>query len=428
MFYCMVCAFASVAGDTDDAPENYTYAQWYALAAEAFTAQDFAAMRDAVDGALQLRPDFPPMLFYRAMASSKLDDADAAFEALEKLALMRTVPVQPEPDTFANIAADPRFRALQHRLIRISKQPFGRASIAYKLNEPGFLPEGIAYDDKTGALYLGSVRKAHIVRIVPPGVVDSTIIGPDLGSVFGMRIDAKRNQLWIASGVVPELDEAHRPESDAASIMVYSIGDRIRLAGRYQLHDKQSHLFGDLIIDDNGNIITTDRIGGGVYKLNPETRKFKNLVAPGVLYSPQGLAFAGDERGLYIADYRRGLYLFDTKNNSHKRYTTLDDASLYGIDGLYRHGDSLIAIQNGIKPHRVVQIPLDSEGKPVSPVNILAMNLEGMDEPTLGSLGGNRFYFVANSQWHRFADPDNPPKAEELTGPRIMSVDLDPAQ
>ena len=133
----------AITASADDVKKR-SYTQWYALAAEAFTAQDFVAMRDAVDGALQLRPDFPPMLYYRAMTSSKLGDADTAFAALEKLALMRTVPVQPDADTFANIAADPRFRALQHRLIRISKQPFGRASIAYKLNEPEFLPEGIA--------------------------------------------------------------------------------------------------------------------------------------------------------------------------------------------------------------------------------------------------------------------------------------------
>ncbi len=419
----MLLAFSAAAADA----ENRSYAQWYALAAEALTTQNFAAMRDAVDGALQLRPDFPPMLFFRAMASSKLDDADAAFAALEKLALMHTVPAHPDTDTFANIAADPRFRALQHRLIRISKQPFGRASIAYRLNEPEFLPEGIAYDDRTSALYLGSVRKAHIIRIVPPGVVDQTIISPDLGAVFGMRINKQHDQLWIASGVVPELDAAHKPESDSASIMMYSIGDRVRLAGRYQLNDEKNHLFGDLIIDDDGKIITTDSIGGGVYKLHPDTRKFETLVAPGVLYSPQGLALAENGRQLYIADYRRGLYLFDLAHNNHKRFTTLDDATLYGIDGLYRHGDSLIAIQNGIKPHRVVQIPLNEQGVPISPVNILAMNLDGMDEPTLGSLSGNRFYFVANSQWYRFADPNNPPKAEDLTGPRIMSVALSQA-
>ena len=48
-----------------------------------------------------------------------------------------------------------------------------------------------------------------------------------------------------------------------------------------------------------------------------------------------------------------GFFLFDPAI-SHADASV----SLFGIDGSYRHGNELIAIQNGIAPHRVVALAL----------------------------------------------------------------------
>ncbi|MCJ7591617.1 MAG: hypothetical protein MUO51_09705, partial [Woeseiaceae bacterium] len=54
---------------------------------------------------------------------------------------------------------------------------------------------------------------------------------------------------------------------------------------------------------------------------------------------------------------------------------------------------------------------------------VLAANLEQFDEPTLGVIWGDEFYFVANSHWNRFDGENNLP--DGLAGPIILKVKLD---
>jgi hypothetical protein len=99
-----------------------------------------------------------------------------------------------------------------------------------------------------------------------------------------------------------------------------------------------------------------------------------------------------------------------------------DSVSDYGIDGLYRHGNRLIAIQNGIQPHRVVAMKLSGDGLAIESSEILAMNLPEFDEPTLGTVVGDDFYFVANSHWNRFDADNNLP--DDLVGPIVLKIGL----
>ena len=96
--------------------------------------------------------------------------------------------------------------------------------------------------------------------------------------------------------------------------------------------------------------------------------------------------------------------------------------SAYGIDGLYRHGNDLVAVQNGIRPHRVVAFSLSADGGSVTASRILASGLAEFDEPTLGVVHGGDFYFVANSHWNRFDRENRLPAG--LTGPIVLKTSL----
>ena len=74
-----------------------------------------------------------------------------------------------------------------------------------------------------------------------------------------------------------------------------------------------------------------------------------------------------------------------------------------GIDGLALANGWLIAIQNGIKPHRVVGWRLDPARDRSSPRRACSSAaIAAFDEPTLGVVVGTDFYFVANSQYGHF--------------------------
>jgi hypothetical protein len=136
----------------------------------------------------------------------------------------------------------------------------------------------------------------------------------------------------------------------------------------------------------------------------------------------QGLVLDQSGEYLYVADYVGGLFRVRLSDYSMQAVVSGDDTSLFGIDGLYRYGNELIAIQNGIRPNRVVAFSLGEDGLSISSTRILASNLPEFDEPTLGTITGDEFLFVANSHWGRFDREGNLPEA--LTGPMILKIKL----
>jgi hypothetical protein len=90
-----------------------------------------------------------------------------------------------------------------------------------------------------------------------------------------------------------------------------------------------------------------------------------------------------------------------------------------------RHGTSLIAVQNGIAPGRVIRIDLDGQGHPKAVITI-DRHLPVADEPTIGTLVGDRFVYVANSQWEKYQDDGTLKPGARLTAPILLSLPLRP--
>ena len=189
-------------------------------------------------------------------------------------------------------------------------------------------------------------------------------------------------------------------------------------------HGNDAQLLGDLIIADDDTIFTTDSLSGAVYRFGIETNVFEALVERGKFGSPQGLVLDESGRHLYVADYVGGLYCVSLKDGATVKLEVDESVTDYGIDGLYRFSNKLIAIQNGVRPHRVAAFELSPDGLTVTAVKLLAANLEEFDEPTLGVVKGEDFYFVANSHWNRFDEENQIP--EGLAGPIVLQLSLKP--
>ena len=183
----------------------------------------------------------------------------------------------------------------------------------------------------------------------------------------------------------------------------------------------EDQVLGDLVIAGS-NIYTTDSLTGAVYCFDTITGDFDTLLEPGRLGSPQGLVLDVSGEFLYIADYIGGLYQMGLADGSLRKVSVPVTVSDYGIDGLYRRGNELIAIQNGIRPHRVAAFTLSDDVLSVVDHLVLAANLEVFDEPTLGAMQGDDFYFVANSHWNRFDRENKLP--DGLSGPIILKLSL----
>jgi hypothetical protein len=98
--------------------------------------------------------------------------------------------------------------------------------------------------------------------------------------------------------------------------------------------------------------------------------------------------------------------------------------ALTGIDGLYVHGDDIVAIQNGTAPERVVEWTLDDRHARVVSEKIIERATPTLGDPTHGVIVGNDFYYIANSGWDKLSDDGAPMPGATLTPARIMRVHL----
>jgi sugar lactone lactonase YvrE len=236
-----------------------------------------------------------------------------------------------------------------------------------------------------------------------------------------MRFD-EQGGLWFASSHVPQYAGVTDLAGYKAGLFRFD-SETGKISNRARLPIVEGdQVLGDLVIADPETIYTTDSVDGPVYRYSIPAGKFSTLVPKGVFGSPQGLVLDESGEYLYVADYIGGLYRVHLDTGDVEKITTTAAISDYGIDGLYRHGNRLIAVQNGIQPHRVVALALSEDGKSIESIETLAMNLPQFDEPTLGTVVGDDFYFVANSHWNRFDRDGNLP--QDLTGPIVLKIKL----
>jgi hypothetical protein len=396
--------------------DNYADARAELVAA--YRAEDFGTMRTAAVKALAARPGYPGAKFNLALAQALCGEARAALDTLQEPAAAGIdfgVAAMPE---FTSLTALPGWASYE-AVIRSLNEPAGNAALAFEHDVADFVPEGIAVDGE-GRLYLGSIRHGTIVRV---GEETETLSdGSGHWSVFGMRLDGGGG-LWFASAAVPEFAG---DTADTGRTGLFRLDlDSGRIDRRALLPDiGEAQVLGDLVLLDDRTILATESLTGRLYRYGIDSGEFRELVGPGALRSMQGLVLDASGDYLYVADYVGGLFRIGLRGDSIERVDSDDLISLYGIDGLYRHGDELVAIQNGIRPHRVVGLALSDDGLRVTASRVLARNLEQFDEPTLGVVRGDTFYFVANSHWNRFDRDGNLPG--HLSGPVVMKLSLVP--
>jgi len=403
-------ALLSLSAAADD---EYTFARAELIAA--YQAQDYPAMIVAAEAALDARPEYPGALFNLAFAQALGGESENSLATLEHLLAKGIDYNAYNLDEFAAVRELPGWIEYISGIEKLY-EPVGDASVALQLDDGQFIPEGIALDGE-GNFYLGSIRKGQLIRA--NGKVELLSDRAGHWSVFGMRFD-DNGDLWFASAAVAQLADAGGDTGKSGLFQIdIETGDVMREVVLPQEAEEQ--VLGDLVIDGDW-IYTTDSLTGALYRYNIEVDKLETLVEAGTFGSPQGLVF--DESGdyLYVADYIGGLYRVSLSDGTRDRLRVPEQISDHGIDGLYRYGGELIAIQNGIRPHRVVALKLSDDGLAVESVRPLVANHELFDEPTLGVVQGDTFFFVANSHWNRFAA--NHALPEGLTGPIILKVSI----
>lgn len=136
-----------------------------------------------------------------------------------------------------------------------------------------------------------------------------------------------------------------------------------------------------------------------------------------------GITLSGDGGALYVA---QGLSLrrIELPSGAVTPVAAPPSLALLAIDGLYWHRDRLIAVQNGGGPGRILALDLSADGGAVTAHRVLEAGDPGFDLPTTGTLSGDRFTFIANSQLRRLGDDGQLTAGPPLAPIRLVELVL----
>jgi hypothetical protein len=208
-----------------------------------------------------------------------------------------------------------------------------------------------------------------------------------------------------------------------STLYAFDIRSGAALVAAHPQDTVSGHIFGDIALRSSGDVFVSDSRNNIIYQYVAAGRKLVPYFSSPDFWNIQGLAFSNDDRYLYIADYVKGIFVLDTKSKVLRRLKVHYDLSLKGTDGINFFNNSLITIQNGVQPNRVVRHFLDPGGSELIRYEIIDNAHPAFGEPTIGSLAGETFYYIANSQWSGYSKGQIKPP-EELNPAVILKYFL----
>jgi hypothetical protein len=385
-------------------------------ALDAYRAKNAALFLEKARAAAALRPKHPTLQYQLAIAQAMNGASDDALAILERIAEMGFVYSPQKQPELAALASSPRFAAIAERFASNAK-PAGAPKDAFTLDEQGIIGEGLAFDAKRERFFVSGVHARKIFAIDRDGHASTFATNLDRGA-FGMAVDAKRGVLWVATSSLPQVDGFREADRDTAALVKLDLRSG-RVLATLRPDDKDKHLFGDVTLAPDGEVFVSDGSSPIVFhvdgdKLTPFAR--------GAFASLQGLA--ATSRYLYVSDYSNGLYAIDRKSREITPLDTPDTVSLLGVDGIYLANDrTLIAVQNGANPIRVLRLALRGDGIGIDRVTTLAANHSPMTDVTLGTFAHGAFHFIANGGWEAWTDEGKRNEKVPLEGVRVMRVE-----
>ena len=407
----------------DDPPKTARY--YRQQAAAAYKTKDYASAIDHLKKALELIPDHPTLFYNIAAISALQGKKNEAIASLSKVAEMGLA-LRPEKDPdFDSIKDSSGFNAILKRFEE-NRVPIVRSSTAFTIPEKGLITEGLAYDPVEETFFVSSVHKRKILSVSRTGETKTFASEQDgLFSVLGMSVDARRRHLWVTSTAFPQMLNFKKEEDGTSAVFKFDLRTK-KLVKKYVLSNAtKKHALGDLTIQSNGDVFTTDSLSPAVYMIRPQKDEIELFLEDAGFGSPQGLAFSSDERHLFMADYSTGLFDIDANTKKVTHLAPLAGATLLGIDGLYFFKGSLIGVQNGVTPQRVVRLSLSKDLGRVERLEVLEANNPVFLEPTLGVLVKDTFFFIANSQWPLVDDNGKLAAEDKLQDPVVLKIKLE---
>lgn len=409
-----VLAISALTGFAQTAEaEPRPYATLIEEAQAAFAAEDFPAAAARLDEAQLQRPYSLFLTRNRMLARYLAGDVAAAIDIAAQIAARGLALDLPATDEFNRIRTDPAFAEVVAQFAA-NQRPIGGREIAAEFGETGLLPEAIA--KRGDGFLIGSVRTGGIYEARDGALMEIARVD---GGVFDIVADDISPNIFAVTNNQLAYEKAGERPAEAAVVEVDLRNGEVLW--------KRSIEGGGALLGDIEQmplrLFSSDSRTPRILVQDPdliprpltEDARFANL---------QGIALDAKKRRLFVADYLTGLFVVDVMTGEVSAIENPSDAHLGGIDGLYLYKGDLIGVQNGTTPQRIVRIDLNRKGTVARSLTVLQQALPEWNEPTHGFVDGDRFIYIATSNWPAYDDAGDIRDATMLQPLRLMAIDL----
>jgi DNA-binding beta-propeller fold protein YncE len=280
-----------------------------------------------------------------------------------------------------------------------------RSQVAFTIPEKDLIPEGIAHDPVTRSLFVSSTYKRKIVRVDREGVSRDFVAEAQDGllGVVGMKVDARRRELWAISSHAGEnmpMKNMVAGEHGRSAIFKYDIKTG-KLIKKYVLDNQpQPHFLNDLTINAQGDVFISDSLTHSIYTITRKNDGLELFITHDQVRNPNGIDLSPDGKLLFVAA-RGGAAIINT-GTKEVGFAPVPNDQPFWADGLYFHHNSLIAVGWRDGRHAVTQYFLNKRLDRIEGFKVVEDEHPAFSQPTTGVLVGNELYYIANSQLQLF--------------------------
>jgi sugar lactone lactonase YvrE len=310
-------------------------------------------------------------------------------------------------------------------------KPIEKAELVCSLPQADIMPEDITYIKSSGSFVVSSVQHHTLYRVsLPkPGSKECAVQEMPLAAdakrwpAMAVSADPKRKTLWMTASAMPGFSGFSK-EDDGKTALLEIDSTSGKVLHRFDPGTTGPAVLGDMCVTDDGTVYVTDSIGGGVYRLHGDLETARLQKIADGLFSPQSPVLSRDGKRLFVADYTMGIAVIDlAMANTGTKINYLphpENVAVVALDGLYLSGDSLLGIQNGTDPIRVLRLRLNPAQTEITGAEVLEQASERMGDPTHAVAVDGWYYVSANVGWSKVDDNTGKLKDGEKFTPPVL--------
>lgn len=391
---------AQVGGNTPTLMDHYE------TATQAAAQGEWEAARDAFLAGLEVAPNSPALEFHVAHTQARLGEFTTCRNHLETAIRLGATTDLTDDEAYADVIHQTEFQDLSQRLLA-NGAPHQPAEIVHRFEDAELWPEGIAFDDATGDIYVGSIHRHAVYRLTPDGAVEELGESSKDGllEVLGIWVDADRRTLWAATGEGAWQEPVDGPPR-TNELVRYDL-DSGQLDGRWIVPDDELRLLNDVTVGPDGTAWATETLRGELFRVRPEGEFELFRRYPELVYL-NGIAISQDDGTIFLGHFA-GLSVVSPDDGSINEIVG-EDMALGMVDGLGHTAGRLALVQNSPRVNfRVVGVDLGSTDSEASDLDVLPSGLPEGLIPYTCAIAGDSVLVVAAAPFDLLDRGEVPP-------------------